>query len=277
MRNILVALSICCLLLCCCTAGRAASTLDKFEDDVAGTEQHHDDNTNKDHDDQRDDHADDHDDNQPVVVVSPNYDYTPSSCGGGDVSLGDFFLAFDQLGVNSQWRVAPTAASRKIIPPRRLGDPLLPYARVDLTYRSVEQDISARDLRVEVGYGPIGVQVSDSHYQESNPTDSLTIQEIFGLYRMSPNAQCEVDLGAGTLTLDGDRTTTKPALTVPLLYQATSHWAVELRPAWADRCTDIDAAVLYSVHAVSLKAGYRWIESTHTSLNGPYVGMSVRL
>ena len=51
---------------------------------------------------------------------------------------------------------------------------------------------------------------------------------------------------------------------------------IEIRPAWAENVTDVDVALLLTLGPSSLKAGYRWIEHPHESLNGPYAGVSCR-
>jgi hypothetical protein len=106
----------------------------------------------------------------------------------------------------------------------------------------------------------------------------MIIRELYGLYRISPTAFYQVDLGLGQLCLDGVEHTDKFSVTVPILiHSPRTHLGFEYHPAWADRINDQEVALLYSWRYVALKTGYRWVESPHVSLNGPYVGLSWRL
>jgi hypothetical protein len=115
-------------------------------------------------------------------------------------------------------------------------------------------------------------------YHESVPSDTMIIRELFGLYRMSFGSDFELDFGGGNLQLNGDRSTRRAAVTLPvLIHPSSTAWGLEYRPAWADGVNDYDVALLYTKGAVSFKGGYRWVISPHDSLNGPYLGMSWRL
>jgi hypothetical protein len=160
---------------------------------------------------------------------------------------------------------------------REIGEPELPFARMDVVYQSIESDVEAVDARVELGYGPIGVHGNLTRYREREPHDNLSILRVYGAYRMSFGSYAEMDLGIGALTMMGDPAPTKLLLSVPFLFHPSEYVGIEFRPAWADRVSDYDLAALLSVKCVSLKLGYRWVCSPQESLNGPYVGVSIRL
>lgn len=94
---------------------------------------------------------------------------------------------------------------------------------------------------------------------------------------MSFGPYVETDLGFGSLTLQGDDTTSSFLFSVPVLIHPDKHWGLEFRPAWSDRVSDYDLAALLTWRYASVKAGYRWVNSPHASLNGPYIGLSLRL
>lgn len=211
---------------------------------------------------------------------SPDHSHDTSS-GLADVfsdSMGELIrLTVAYGGVCSWERVSGGARMDGEVAPRLPGDALLPFARVDLSAQAVESDIEAEDLRVEGGYGPFGVHGDMTRFRESSPEDDLELTRILALYRMSYGSRVEVDVGLGTLTLDGGSTTTRLACSLPFLICPNARWAVEFRPMWSDRVSDYDLAVLWTRSYVALKAGYRWLDSPGESLDGPYAGLSFRL
>jgi len=259
----------CCLLLLVCWSGSPGlskdSELDKFEKDATRQTDHHD----TDHHDQKkddDDHYHDRDDHSVFGYIA------------GSITRGIFGVFIDG-GRASFERVSNPVASRAHgLVPRKPGDPLLPFARVDISFRSIDMSLHAIDLLTEAGYGPFAIQYNESHYHENNPTDRMMISEFFGLYRIALGSSAELDLGGGTLTLHGNASTNRGAITFPILiHPQGSHLGVEFRPAWAESIGDYDLALMYSFTYSSLKAGYRWVESPNASLSGPYVGLSFRL
>jgi hypothetical protein len=165
------------------------------------------------------------------------------------------------------------------ISPRSLGEPTLPFVRVESNFRLVDAEIRAIDLRTEAGYGLLGFQYNTSQYQDNIAHDTLVVSEQYCLYRMTIASGCEMDLGLGQLTLSGNGlTTVQSSATIPLLiHPVNTHLGLEFRPAWSDGVQDFDAAVLYSAHFASFKAGYRWMNSPHESLHGPYLGVAFHL
>ncbi len=161
--------------------------------------------------------------------------------------------------------------------PRTPGEALIPFVRADISYMDVESDIDALDLRTEGGYGPVGAHLNLTRYSEDDPKDELSLMRALGLYRMSLGSCMEVDLGAGALWLDGERTTTRFLFSIPVLIHPSEHWGLEFRPAWAGGLSDYDIGALLSLQYASLKIGYRWVHSLNESLDGPYVGFSMRL
>jgi len=288
------------LAFCWFTTGGALgkSTLDDFETDAtATTTDHHDEKPKHDTTQHPDSPADDHqvhtDDSANHGKPSDDHQVHTEGAhhgGGHDSSRTseaneDFSAAVVRLcvqglgilGVNSWYRINPTGDVQTYLKPRHSGDQLLAFARVDTAYRSVARDIDCLDLRSELGYGPLGFQYNVSHFRESHPTDSLTVSEIYGLYRMSPSSKVEIDLGLGTMHVMGNGSTGMVSWTLPILIQSTDHFGVEFRPAWAERLNDYDLAMLYHTRHLSLKAGYRWMITPHDSLNGPYAGVSMGL
>ena len=179
-------------------------------------------------------------------------------------------------GAGSLYRVTEAEPIDVIVEPRSLGEPLLPFARIDLAYQNLQSDIDALDLRVEGGYGPIGGHFNITRYREQSSSDYVNLVRVMGLYRMSFGSHVESDIGCGTVTLRGEESTTEFLFSLPVLIHPSAHWGMEFRPAWSSSLADYDLAGLLTVRHASLKLGYRWVASRHESLNGPYGGISVR-
>lgn len=180
-------------------------------------------------------------------------------------------------GACSWARVTDAEVSADGAAPRALGEPLIPFARVDVSYQNVESDVDAVDAQADLGYGPVGAHLGFTRYREQTPADHLDMIRALGLYRMSFGSHIETDLGLGGLTLKGEQTTRKFLFSLPVLVHPSEHWGIEFRPAWADRISDYDVALLLTRRFASAKLGYRWVDSPHESLDGPYIGISIRL
>lgn len=205
-----------------------------------------------------------------------------SSCDGFSDFCGEIFAVLFQYtllygGISSWERVDSGGAAEPGSAHRALGEPLLPFARLDLAYQSVESDVDAMDVRAELGYGPFAAQVDLTRYWEETPSDEMNLLRALAVYRMAFGANVETDLGFGVLTLEGDERTSRFLFSLPVLVHPSPHWGIEFRPAWADRVSDYDLALLLTRGCTSLKLGYRWLDSPRESLDGPYVGVSIRL
>ena len=67
--------------------------------------------------------------------------------------------------------------------PRRAGEALIPFARLDLAYQNVEGDVESWDTRIEGGYGPLAGQLRWTRFFEVQPADDLTLLQAHALYR----------------------------------------------------------------------------------------------
>ena len=224
---------------------------------------------------------------KPVAKSSAS-DYAPHSYGSNDdddeqtftegfiksiLGLGGTSMLYG--GVESWQRVAGDASVSSLAP-RHHGDPKIPFARIDFAFMRVSETIDALDLLMEVGYGPFAAQYAHTRYDESSPSDTLDVTHLLGLYRMTFSNWVEADLGLGALTLDGNETTHRFAISTPLLIHSPHHWGIEFRPLWSSLAARYDLAALATWKNVSLKLGYRWLRAKDESLNGPHLGLSLR-
>ena len=161
---------------------------------------------------------------------------------------------------------------------RDVGEPVIPYFRLDFNYQDVQSDVIGLDGRVEIGYGPFGLQFRRTHYEEVEPNDELDLIQINGLYRMSFSKSFELDLGLGSLILNGNRHSTGLSFTIPVQYHPSRFVGIQFRPNLSsikgNLITDLDLGFLFSKGIFSIQAGYRWLYSPDKDLNGPYIGTS---
>jgi|GEM_PF-1395706 len=191
--------------------------------------------------------------------------------------LAGLMLLIFFYGGGSSWeRMDPSATN---IEPRQPGEPALPLVRFDLSYQDVESDVYAVDGRLELGYGPFGLEYRQTRYEESSPDTDLDLIQIHGLYRMTFSKHVELDLGFGAMILDGEDRSSGFSFSCPLRVRFTDMWGVEGKAGWAiihdNTVSDYDLDVLFTLGYASIHAGYRWVDSGNADLNGPYAGLSL--
>ncbi len=164
-------------------------------------------------------------------------------------------------------------------PRRSAGEPLIPVLSVGGQAQDAGGDVSASEVRAEVGYGPFGFEVRKIRYREHGPADALSITRAHFLYRMSFSRSVEIDVGTGYATLSGNRITTGLSLTTPVRVYPVSALGFELRPSWAwmggDTITDCSLLAVARRSVVSVKAGYRWASAGNVDLDGPVIGAAI--
>ena len=163
---------------------------------------------------------------------------------------------------------------------RELGDPVIPYFRLDAAQQDVTSDIEAKDFYGQVGYGALGADLRYTRFTEEQPRDTLDLMWIHILGRFSYYKHVEFDIGAGMVQMEGNDRNEGFSFTMAALIYPIEWLGVEVRPTFAEinnsRLTDTDLSVhlRYSVGAV--KFGYRWLKSENMELKGPYTGVIVR-
>ncbi len=180
-------------------------------------------------------------------------------------------------GKYSLERVTGTNAE---IPPRQAGEPLIPHIRLDSHYQNVNGDISAIDLKLELGYGPVGLNLRHTRFRESSPADELTLKYIHALYRMSFGEQVGFNMGFGRATLEGNKINSGSSFTFPLLIHWSENLGVEASYTVSyingNSLTDKDIALIVTHSPAALALGYRSISGPTSAIQGPFAGLSVR-
>lgn len=198
---------------------------------------------------------------------------------GGDLTL----LAVIGLAAGAEMSLARMRGTQSMygveVTPRQTGAPDLPLLRLDANYQNVQGDTRATDVRIETGYGPLGLQARHTQFREDQPRETLNLTYVHGLIRVSATPVFGIDVGLGAAWLDGRNRHDGFSATVPVAWRP--HPRVEFRfaPAWSSiqdrwiRDHDVSAALV--VPYGSLRIGYRWLGVDDATLKGPYAGFSV--
>lgn len=170
------------------------------------------------------------------------------------------------------------------------GEALMSQFRLDVTHHAVGTGIEALDCRAEYGDGPLAVSLDTISYQEQgewgeegeeeSPPDELSITQVYLLGRGYGTAHSEIGLGLGAMFVDGNEQNAGLAVTLPVLIYPADAVGIELRPALAfleEPVLDCDIGVAVGWRYAWFRAGYRWMSCPGESLDGPYVGFSLRL
>jgi hypothetical protein len=194
------------------------------------------------------------------------------------------------VGYVSLYRVSPPRQSGEqwAPTPRKKGEWVLPFLRLESGYQSVENNdnLDALESLIELGYGPFAISHQQSYFRENIVDDPMTVAVESGqdtlrlstshlLFRVSSNRNFEVSAGIGQMRLAGNSVNSGLSVVVPfrLVNDHGFGFAGQLGVGWPNdkSVTNTQASVVYTRGSVSLHAGYRWfeIEASRLNLNGP--------
>ncbi len=162
--------------------------------------------------------------------------------------------------------------------PRTIGEPLIPIVRLDSSYSYESSDIEEYDVRLELGYGCVAVDIRNSDFSEGDPKDHLNLMSYHLIYRMTWHETFQTDFGWGLARLRGDGETTGKSVTFGFLLHPTDWLGIEYRPTFTkfeNSIEEHDVALMLRYENVSLKLGHRWFEVEEELLQGPYLGVAV--
>lgn len=178
--------------------------------------------------------------------------------------------------------------SRRLNMRHEPGSPVLPYLRADYNRQYIDSNLDAEDIRIEAGYKLLAFHGRHTRYMETNPTDELTINQFYGVFRLGGSYPAEyaqshgweIGLGAGVVQQQGNEEHSSGALTLPIKYYPTEWIGFEFRPAWyrpQERTIgDYDISASLGWRFIQLRGGYRWLwlQGKGHYFNGPYAGVS---
>jgi hypothetical protein len=201
----------------------------------------------------------------------------PDSSDTFDELLWDlFFLPFEYGGISSYLRVSSQPVTEEEFPhkieKRQLGEPVIPFTRMDIHLQHIASNLFAVDSRAEFGYGPFGLQVRHTDYKEKDPSDHLNITQASLLYRMSFSKYVEVDVGLGQSFIAGEGRHSGFLATFPIQIQTGHPLGFQFRPAFYQGIEDYDMGLLFTQKSSSYLVGYRRVVAGESRLSGPYIG-----
>lgn len=162
----------------------------------------------------------------------------------------------------------------------RYNPVVLPSLRVDGSYQNVLSDVGAFDLRAEGGYDFLAVQGRFTYYTEEEPDDELWLNYIHGVLRLSVGEHLALGPGAGVTILSGNNRNSGFSWTLPILFYPRKSVGIEFRPVWSwineNPIDDYDVSLVLGSKHAAFRAGYRWVNADSESLDGPYMGVTVR-
>ncbi len=212
---------------------------------------------------------------------SSDRDDSDDNLSGALLSLAitGFFAAVTEATEFTTARISPPVdGPYKDIEARPSGAPDLVFFRTDINYQHVSSDISGLDGRVEVGYGPYGLQVRQTHYKENETGDKLDITNIYALLRMSGSSAFEIDVGLGGCMLKGEESNSGSSLAYLINIYPYKHIGLRIAPTWnfinGHTVGDHEASIGYVNDYYSIRAGYRRMNVAGEVLDGPYLGLS---
>ncbi len=179
-------------------------------------------------------------------------------------------------------RVRPESRERG---PSRIYSPpynpvLRPSIRLDAAYQNVQSDVRAIDFRAEGGFDFLALQGCFTYYNEENPSDELWLNYVHGLLRLSLGEHLSIQPGAGAVILAGNNRNSGFSLTLPILIYPQDSVGFEFRPTWSwihnNTINDYDAGLVLGSRNAAFRAGYRWVHSDNETLEGVYMGLTVR-
>ncbi len=215
--------------------------------------------------------------------------------GFGHWFYEEFILSIYKLGKGSWDRAIPKPQRADVdgegdypyrrpdidrLHPRELGDPELPFLRVEGAHMYENRDLFAVDGRIEVGVGMLGGQYRATRFISRDPHDIYEIHQWHALLRLTFAEYLGLDLGVGMMTLAGEDRDRSGSVSAALLYHPWDWLGFEFRTAFAsineNRIEDYDLSLLLSWRTVSLRFGGRRINGEDGKLEGPYAGLSIQ-
>ncbi len=159
------------------------------------------------------------------------------------------------------------------------GNPIMPIARFDFAWQAVEDDVTAYDYGLELGYSALALRGRMTHYMEDDPNDTLDLSSLMLLWRIPLTQNMELDAGFGGAELDGMDSQTGFDFSLALRgWVPDHHVGFEYRGEFidiGDGLSSHEIGVLMHVKWFAVRGGYRWTHSSGDSLDGPFAGAAL--
>lgn len=193
--------------------------------------------------------------------------------GGAAHAIGN---GLDEAATHSNQRIDESRAA-SAEDKRELGEPVIPYFRLNLNMQNIETHIYGFDGKLELGYGAIAGEYRQTRYRDDVLKESLRLKQLQLFSRMSFGNHFVMNFGLGGASLDGQNHSQGALFSVPMIYYPQRHLAFELRPSWMFggelSLDEMDLSTLISFQRIALRLGFRQLNSQHDSLQGAYAGV----
>ena len=167
-------------------------------------------------------------------------------------------------------RVAPgTDASFR----RNDGDALIPFVRYGFGYQRVSANIDATFNRLEGGYGPFALYLEEYGFHEAAPASVLMVQRQMFLYRVA-GQHTEIDFGLGRSVVAGAKRTVMDAVSLRGKFMLSDSTSIDFTPVWGNGMDDYELTLHWGRQFGSFAVGYRSLQTSGASLNGPFAGFA---
>lgn len=168
----------------------------------------------------------------------------------------------------------------------RFGTAGLPYVRFDYRWQYQNHDLDADDYLLEAGYKMFAIYGRFTQYEDRAVDEDLKIGQYYGMLRLGGTdefyslAAFQAGVGLGGYVIEGKRSQSGAAMTIPLMLYPTDWFGLEFRPAWASingkTVSDYDISASAGHRFLQMRLGYRWlwVQGEGHWLNGPYAGVT---
>jgi len=218
-------------------------------------------------------HERDNDDFFSILFGDLIDDIVGEVLGGAAQAIGN---GLDDAATHSNQRINDSSASAPE-DKRTLGEPVIPYFRLNLNLQNIESNIYGFDGKLELGYGAIAGEYRQTRYRDDVLNEHLLLKQLQIYSRMSFGNHFVMNFGLGAASLDGENHAQGALFSIPIIYYPQRHLAFELRPSWMFggnlSLNEMDLSTLISYQRVALRLGYRQLNSQNDSLEGAYAGI----
>ena len=201
-----------------------------------------------------------------------------------DWSLFDLFIEILYLDLGNKIdetlaRVKePTEITAKKLTFRQIGEPTLPFFRLEPKYLRVNPDISALDYELELGYGPYALKCRHTSFDEINPRDGMDLTQYLLFLRLSPASSLEYGFGIGSIHLQGNKSNSGFMIYFPVKFHPYESFGYQFKPtmSWINDnlIGDYDIALVFFKRYYSIKLGYRFLRVRKENLDAAYISLA---
>lgn len=191
-----------------------------------------------------------------------------------------FGILIGQTGSNSHYKAQSTFSEEehRYLSIRNGGDPDVPFFQLAVSGGDLESDLQLNDYFAELGYGAVSLSYDYTSFTEHDPDSTVRVKTGLINFRMTFVDGVQVDAGLGNMTLEGSRETSDAAFSLRTQIMKKRGLGAEYRfvntAGKTLNISDHRFNILYNFQYWSLRAGYVYLKSSSSHLQGPVLGIS---